>query len=813
MTQAATHTTIRFTIALFALAICSFFVADPAAGQFTTEWEKSENEGNRPTYVSDGGYTARGLAYGVVDDGNGNMVERVFVASNENGTYRIYVVNPTDGALLDSLDVSGIKEDGSRFLNDVGVSEDGLIIACNAARGDFGLAQPFHCYRWDDLTAAPTQIIDGAAMEERVGSNISVTGAASDNSLLIHTAAVASNNDLGDALYRFSTDDNGSSFMTDTLFTSAEGATPNVEDAYPAPGGGYYHTWVNEPAQQYDASENETGQIPTGVADSLVSLTIFEAEGETFLAGAKNHYAGGTPQGADSRVRVANITNGADNATMYGQTSDLGDTEQFQGNGDVDVRVNDDATATFFFLSTNNGIAAFTADEGPFAPDPITIDGQATESQYTKMAQADTANGFGDAASLEALYYYVDEPNQNLYVATAGTLETQEAFGALNRHGIWVNVTGGDSSPDGKPAGEALGIGASSDPDTYITASEGDYKADFEVDFMTSVGPTFNAPASEVDALIGDHTGSSPSLVEFEETDQSGSVATDEAGAGIEYAYLNQDTDSTGAEWKIPFDAIGASSANDIEVFAFLVNNGGYFSNEIIPGNGAKFIGENISGNNDNNVGTNPDWEDLASQFNDTYHTSPIALPVELASFSARRDGKSAVLSWKTAAETGNAGFAVEHAVGPEGAFQQVGWVEGVGTTTEAQSYRYAVEDLSAGTHRFRLKQEDLDGSASLSKVVEVDVRPDGPIAIEQVAPNPVTQTSTLRFTPRESGAVTVGLYDVLGRRVKTLHEGRVSGGQSQQVTLDASALSSGVYFLRVKGEGFSKTRRVTIVQ
>jgi len=65
-----------------------------------------------------------------------------------------------------------------------------------------------------------------------------------------------------------------------------------------------------------------------------------------------------------------------------------------------------------------------------------TIDGDLTDSEYTKVAQADTANDFGEPAGLEALYYHVDVPNQDLYVATVGTLETQEAFGILNQHGI-----------------------------------------------------------------------------------------------------------------------------------------------------------------------------------------------------------------------------------------------------------------------------------------------------------------------------------------------------------------------------------------
>ena len=139
--------------------------------------------------------------------------------------------------------------------------------------------------------------------------------------------------------------------------------------------------------------------------------------------------------------------------------------------------------------------------------------------------------------------------------------------------------------------------------------------------------------------------------------------------------------------------------------------------------------------------------------------------------------------------------------------------VDGAGTTTEAQTYDFTVETLSAGTHRFRLKQEDLDGSTSLSKVVEVEVRPEGPIAIQEVAPNPVRETGTLRFTVRESGDVSVALYDVLGREVKTLHRGRVSGGQAQQVPLDASALSSGLYFLRIEGNGFTRTERITVAR
>jgi hypothetical protein len=187
-------------------------------------------------------------------------------------------------------------------------------------------------------------------------------------------------------------------------------------------------------------------------------------------------------------------------------------------------------------------------------------------------------------------------------------------------------------------------------------------------------------------------------------------------------------------------------------------------------------------------------------------------LPVELADFKAQRTGTGAVLNWTTASETNNSGFAVQHATG-EGSFEKAGWVDGAGTTTERKSYSFSVEDLSAGTHRFRLKQMDLDGSTSFSEEVTLQVQPDGAVAVEQVSPHPIRSSSTVRLTAKESGPVTVTLYDVLGREVRTLHEGRVAANQAEQFTVDGTSLASGTYFLRVRGEGFTRTKRITVAR
>ncbi len=187
-------------------------------------------------------------------------------------------------------------------------------------------------------------------------------------------------------------------------------------------------------------------------------------------------------------------------------------------------------------------------------------------------------------------------------------------------------------------------------------------------------------------------------------------------------------------------------------------------------------------------------------------------IPVELTTFNATVQGADVQLAWATASETNNAGFEVQHAVGA-GVFREAGFVNGAGTTDAAQRYAFRVTDLTPGTHRFRLKQVDFDGTAALSDVEEVDVAPTGAFAVERVRPNPLRGTGRLRFTTNRAERVEVALYNVLGQRVETLYDGVPTTGTWQTVRLDAAGLASGVYFVRVTSASAVQTERVTIVR
>jgi hypothetical protein len=193
----------------------------------------------------------------------------------------------------------------------------------------------------------------------------------------------------------------------------------------------------------------------------------------------------------------------------------------------------------------------------------------------------------------------------------------------------------------------------------------------------------------------------------------------------------------------------------------------------------------------------------------------PTALPVELTSFTAQAaDASSILLRWETASETNNAGFDVEHQVPGTSAFEPVAFVGGQGTTSRPNQYRHRVAGVTAGTHRFRLRQVDTDGTSTYSPEVEVQVMLDRPLVFEPPYPNPVRSRATVRFGTRDGGLVRVELYDALGRRVRTLHSGEAPSGDMHTHHVEVSGLSSGLYFLRLIGpSGETEVRSMTVVQ
>ena len=78
--------------------------------------------------------------------------------------------------------------------------------------------------------------------------------------------------------------------------------------------------------------------------------------------------------------------------------------------------------------------------------------------------------------------------------------------------------------------------------------------------------------------------------------------------------------------------------------------------------------------------------------------------------------------------------------------------------------------------------------------------------------PNPVSGVSTVDYLVDQDGPVTIAVYDVTGRLVKTLLQGTRPGGPGQ-TRLDAADMPAGVYFVRMSTDLKSVSRKITVVR
>jgi len=209
----------------------------------------------------------------------------------------------------------------------------------------------------------------------------------------------------------------------------------------------------------------------------------------------------------------------------------------------------------------------------------------------------------------------------------------------------------------------------------------------------------------------------------------------------------------------------------------------------------------------------------LASRFLLHVYPSSDPLPVELASFNLKADAADVVVEWSTASEVDNDGFGIEYrrvrradSTATSG-WTDAGFVRGNGTTDQANSYQFRLKDLDYGRHEVRLRQVDTNGQTAYSEAKSVDVRLTKPVDIGKPYPNPVRSRASLDVTVREKQSVRIVLYDLLGRRVAVLHDGVLPSNRTETIGLDTDGLASGQYFVRIRGDQFMETRRITIVR
>ncbi|MGA7303797.1 MAG: VWA domain-containing protein [Rhodothermales bacterium] len=189
-----------------------------------------------------------------------------------------------------------------------------------------------------------------------------------------------------------------------------------------------------------------------------------------------------------------------------------------------------------------------------------------------------------------------------------------------------------------------------------------------------------------------------------------------------------------------------------------------------------------------------------------------VVIPVELVDFRGTSGGRDVTLVWHTASELNNAGFGIERS-SRGGAFEQVDFVIGQGTSTIPREYRYVDTDLAPGVHRYRLRQTDLDGSFEFSATVEVKIEIPESHVMGPIYPNPLRDVAVFDLSVARTQTVRIELLDATGRVVRTLRDSPLGEGSAETIRLDATGIPAGIYVVRVSGDYFTASRLAAVVR
>jgi hypothetical protein len=189
-----------------------------------------------------------------------------------------------------------------------------------------------------------------------------------------------------------------------------------------------------------------------------------------------------------------------------------------------------------------------------------------------------------------------------------------------------------------------------------------------------------------------------------------------------------------------------------------------------------------------------------------------LVLPVTLTSFTAMEDRGQIKINWETASEINNAHFVIYR----NG--MAITTVEGAGTSSKTNYYSYIDSDIIPGVNytyvladvdyaNVETKYEDKAVTVAVkSDIIEAD------FTVGTAYPNPFNPLTVVPFTLSRHAIVKASLYDMSGRKVKSLvNKDYITG--THELHIDASGLTSGTYLLQMIIENTVLIQRLTLMK
>jgi photosystem II stability/assembly factor-like uncharacterized protein len=372
---------------------------------------------------------------------------------------------------------------------------------------------------------------------------------------------------------------------------------------------------------------------------------------------------------------------------------------------------------------------------------------------------------------------------------TSGTffIARQRVYKSTNNGALWIAISG---NVNGSSAVREMAISGSNPSIMFATTGSQIFRSTDSGLNWSNV--TSGLPNRDITSVYVHPTNENIVLTTF-----SG------FGTGKVYKSTNQGTSWSNINGNLP-----DSPVNDLSIYGYDTNNPNtYFVGTDIgvfltQDNGVSWV--ELPDNLPNTVILHIDYSPSNQMLRAGTHGRGVfeafidlAIPVELASFTATASDNSVILNWSTATETNNNGFEIERKLKNQ-EWVTITFVEGNGTTTEQQNYNYT-DDYSLlpyeGTVLYRLKQIDFDGSFDYSEQLAVNLTfVPSDYYISQNYPNPFNPATTIKYSVPVESRVRINIYNSLGEVIEELVSEMHNPG-NYEVTWNAQNYSSGIYF------------------
>ena len=181
----------------------------------------------------------------------------------------------------------------------------------------------------------------------------------------------------------------------------------------------------------------------------------------------------------------------------------------------------------------------------------------------------------------------------------------------------------------------------------------------------------------------------------------------------------------------------------------------------------------------------------------DDINISNTPLPVTMLTFTGNKEANKNILNWSTTNEINNKGFEIQRSKDGN-TFEKIGFVDTKfvnGTSTGTLLYTF--DDLQPldGNLYYRLKQIDINGKESYSKVILIKGGKGNKIEFTSIYPNPAKEVLKLGIYSPASQHLQIVFTDISGRIVKQLNVLANTG--DNQLNLNVDLLNPGTYLIK----------------